>query len=272
MWHVLVVEDEPPILRNIVAKIESVHESFSVTHTASNGKMAIELLQSETFDVIFLDIHLLVITGIDVLQFIHENKIPVKSVILSGYDEFRYAQKAIEYKAFAYHVKPLNREELGVTLKKLHMALHKEQSEQKIDTDATAHQNKPTTTTGLSHFDSKENLALTIKKHIETNYHLDITGQTLADEFHFVPSYISTIFKKFYRMSPTDFLTKTRIEEAKKLITHTDLPFKHIAVSVGYANPLYFSKVFKKVTGTSPSEYRQKVQACNPKHLGSNLS
>ncbi len=252
MWHVLVVEDEPPILRNIVARIETTHANFSVTHTASSGRMAIELLQSEHFDVIFLDIHLALITGLDVLQFIHEHRLPIYAVILSGHEDFKYAQKAIEYNAFAYMVKPLDKDELASILTKLHITLNKAHS-----IVASKQESPPNIDTDYTHFDSKENLALTIKKHIETNYHLDITGQTLADEFHFVPSYISTIFKKFYRMSPTDFLTKTRIEEAKKLISHTDLPFKHIARSVGYANPLYFSKVFKKVTGTSPSEYRQ---------------
>ncbi len=254
MWNVLVVEDEPPILRNIVVKIEDTHNSFRVTHTANTGKEAIKLLQQEPFDVIFLDIHLLVITGIDVLRFIHENEIPVKPVILSGYDEFKYAQKAIEYKAFAYHIKPLNREELKNTLKKLHTALHKDASSLSVRSQSTR-----TLQHSYTHFDSKKNLALTIKNHIETNYHLDITGQTLADEFNFVPSHISTIFKKFYHMSPTDFLTKTRVKEAEKLIRNTDLPFKYIARSVGYANPLYFSKVFKKQIGISPSEYRKSL-------------
>lgn len=52
-----------------------------------------------------------------------------------------------------------------------------------------------------------------------------------------------------------DYLVKTRIDESKFLLTNSSLKIKEVANEVGYEDSLYFSKVFKKITGVSPKEY-----------------
>ena len=56
---------------------------------------------------------------------------------------------------------------------------------------------------------------------------------------------------------PLKYLTSIRIARAKELLTGTDIPISEIGELVGYDNPLYFSKIFKKNTGLSPREYRR---------------
>ena len=65
-------------------------------------------------------------------------------------------------------------------------------------------------------------------------------------------------------MSPSDFLRKLRMQRAEDLIARSRMNFSQIAFSVGFSDPKYFTKCFKKETGMTPSEYRQKNRSGNP--------
>ena len=69
-------------------------------------------------------------------------------------------------------------------------------------------------------------------------------------------SYLTHIFKKNINISPQDFLVNYKIDKACELLNSTDLSIKAIAASVGYTDPLTFSKIFKKQTERTPLEYR----------------
>lgn len=71
-------------------------------------------------------------------------------------------------------------------------------------------------------------------------------------------SYLTRIFKYATNDTPQEYLIHYRINKARELLTTTDLPIQHIARSVGYLDPFAFSKLFKKKTGLSPTDYRKK--------------
>lgn len=60
-------------------------------------------------------------------------------------------------------------------------------------------------------------------------------------------------------MSPQEFLVNYKIDKASELLKNTDLSIKAVASSVGYSDPLTFSKIFKKITGDNPKGYREKI-------------
>lgn len=101
----------------------------------------------------------------------------------------------------------------------------------------------------------KKQLADEIKNYLETNYRFSITNQRISEKFGFVPSYLSSIFKDYYKLSLSDYIIMLRIKEAQELLKYKRLKIKDISEQVGYSDPLYFSKVFKKVVGMSPKEY-----------------
>lgn len=78
----------------------------------------------------------------------------------------------------------------------------------------------------------------------------------LAELFSLSPAYLSRSFKKRYEIGLTDFITQVRIEKAKLLIQNSPLLLSDIAASVGIPDPKYFSRVFKRVAGCSPAEFR----------------
>jgi len=103
---------------------------------------------------------------------------------------------------------------------------------------------------------SKRTLSYAIQ-YINENYMKDIKLEDVARQVHVSPNYFSRIFKTEYKQSFVEYLTRIRIEAAKKMILKADKSISDICWDVGYNDPNYFTKVFKKVTGQTPSEYRE---------------
>lgn len=96
---------------------------------------------------------------------------------------------------------------------------------------------------------------------IDTHFTEDISLDEVAAYVQLSPYYFSKLFKE--RMDGTfiDYLTQKRIERAKSLLTKTKLSLKEICFNVGYRDPNYFSRVFKKITGKTPSTYRKQLSS-----------
>ncbi|KAB7672656.1 response regulator [Bacillus sp. B1-b2] len=99
-----------------------------------------------------------------------------------------------------------------------------------------------------------------LKQYILTHSKEDISLESLARKVGLSPIYISKIFKEKQGINYIDYLTECRIEKARILIRDTDKSIKEITFEVGYHDPNYFSKVFKKLCHMSPKEYRKSFQ------------
>ncbi len=95
-----------------------------------------------------------------------------------------------------------------------------------------------------------------IKQYIFEHSHEDISLDALGRKVDLSPIYISKMFKEKLGINYIDFLTECRIEKAKKLLSDPEKSLKEITFEIGYHEPNYFSKVFKKMCGVSPKEYR----------------
>ncbi len=93
--------------------------------------------------------------------------------------------------------------------------------------------------------------------YIKANYMNNVTLEEVGQHIHVSPAYLSRLFLKEIGETFVDFLTKLRIEKAKGLLSGTKFTVYEIAEKVGYQNSKYFMKIFKKVTGITPGEYRE---------------
>ena len=93
---------------------------------------------------------------------------------------------------------------------------------------------------------------------ISRNYSRDITICDVADFVGISESHLYRVFSKELDMAPTQFLMRYRIGEAAAMLRSTGLAIGEIAASTGFRDPLYFSRVFKKVKGVSPREYTRR--------------
>ena len=94
---------------------------------------------------------------------------------------------------------------------------------------------------------------------IENNYSNNIKINDIATYIGINRSYLTHIFKKNINISPQDFFVNYKIDKACNLLENTDLSIKVVAKSIGYSDPLTFSKIFKKVKGESPKIYRERI-------------
>ncbi|MHA7965830.1 response regulator transcription factor [Paenibacillus sp. CAU 1782] len=103
---------------------------------------------------------------------------------------------------------------------------------------------------------SSDHVIDNIKMYINNHYAEDLTLERVSSLFYLNPSYLSHLFKEKTAENFTDYINKLRIEQAKNLLRSTDDKVYKIAKSIGYDNPKYFFRLFKKVTGTTPENFR----------------
>lgn len=95
------------------------------------------------------------------------------------------------------------------------------------------------------------------KEYIRNNYDKEINLSSISRELHVSPYYFSKLFKNSTGQNFIEYLTQLRMEDAKARLSGAGQSVKEICLSIGYSDPNYFSRSFKKYTGLSPSEYRE---------------
>lgn len=95
-----------------------------------------------------------------------------------------------------------------------------------------------------------------VKKYIHNHYQGSISLDDVAAHVELTPTYFTKIFKEQINLTFIDYVTNVRIEKSKELLLNTNLSLKEISYEVGYKDPNYFSRVFKKWTNLSPRQFR----------------
>ncbi|MBU9736643.1 response regulator [Diplocloster agilis] len=120
MMNILLVEDEPLILRSLAGTIKSFQQNYQIVGSAYNGQEAIDLLSKKgnQIDVVITDIHIPVIDGLELIEHINQHFPHILCMILTGFSDFSYAKRAIQLRVFAYLLKPIDENEIQEHLKK----------------------------------------------------------------------------------------------------------------------------------------------------------
>ncbi|MCF7942941.1 MAG: response regulator [Spirochaetia bacterium] len=241
----IIAEDEERIRKNLIKKINAHDERFMLLDEAFNGEQALAGIHRKQPDILFTDIRMPGMDGLKLIENIYYQYPDICIVIISGYEDFSYAQRAIQFGVFDYLLKPVKIGELAGTLVKLAVHIAKKHSEMK-DNAAVYSSNL-----------SGKALAQGVMEYLRSHYTEDISIQSLAGQFYVNPTYMTRIVKEYSGKTPTRFITDLRIQQAKHLIISAEkLEIKEIAYASGYSDQGYFTRVFKKATGKSPSDYR----------------
>ena len=105
-----------------------------------------------------------------------------------------------------------------------------------------------------------EHLAETVAAKLDTMVYSKINIDEFCREMRYSKSYLSKIFLKNYGLTMVDYITDLKIKEAKKLIRENRNNISQVSDLLRFSTPFYFSRVFKKVTGMSPSQYKNSVK------------
>lgn len=238
--NILIIDDDKPAVTGIVQIFDWQKMGINNVFSAYGVKEAISILEQEKADILLTDVEMLDGTGFDVIQWCNDRKLSFVSVLLSSFPNFYYAQHAMALGVYEYLLKPIEDQALESTLIRSIMQLKKRQAmiEQPVsDGDLVL-----------------EQVRFFIVEHISE----EISRNDLASFVGLSPEYLSTYFKKKSGTTLSNYIMTERVEFAKRLLSHSNLPISVISGNVGYDSLSYFSQVFRRSVGCTPREYRQR--------------
>lgn len=255
MIRVMVIEDEPMVRRGIIQTINWALMGCIVIGEASNGQQGIDLIRELKPDLIITDVRMPRLDGVTMIKHLRSEGCISKFILLTAYSDFSYAQEAIRAGASDYLLKPLKDGELEETIERI-FHLHDVNVEE-VSTNDTAlfplqfHPNEKITNKYVIH------AIQSIKSHSNE----DITICTVADYLEISEGYLSRVFKKETGYTFTNYLSYYRIQLACTLLKNCRMKVYEVASKVGYTDTTYFSTLFKKLMGISPSDYQNQINS-----------
>lgn len=267
MLKVVIVDDEHLIRISIKKRIGWDKLGLVVIGEADNGQSALSLIDETKPDIVLADIRMPVMNGLELIKEVRDRgDKDTQFIILSGYNDFQYMREAIKLGVCDYIQKPIDENELESTLAQIIKRLEKERSNierlQSIKNKADIEEPGASQIQyaemylGKNNFDNGDTVRK-VMNYIDKNFQKDLTLIDLALYCHMNPSYISQLFKQKTGVNITRYIENVRIEKSKVLLSMMELSVIDVALHVGYNDANYFSKVFKKNTGLSPTQYQQ---------------
>lgn len=262
MIKLLIAEDEA-IEREALKKIlaRGLPEA-EVLGEAANGREAIRLAGELRPDIILMDVKMPGIGGIEAVKVIRKAHPAIKFVVVSAYDTFEYAQELMREGVKEYLLKPTKKEEIIHTVGRVIREIRTEKSGQnQFGSPSGEYRPLASANDSTLHDDRSHSILREAEDYIHNHFQKPITLEDTAAQIDLSPYYFSKLFKETKGMTFIAYLTEVRIHRAKELLESTRLSQKEICFEVGYHDPNYFSRVFKKNIGYSPSEYRAANQS-----------
>lgn len=226
MKNVMIVDDNCLTAEGIEKNIDWSALDATVIAVEYNSLSALDILKDTHVDLIISDIEMPDLDGISMSQKALEIQPFIKVILVSAYDKFEYAKRAIRLCVFVKWLTQLCAsvcEKMDSSLQNYHNQIY---------------------TMALGY----------IRENFETN---TLCLNDIARHANISPAYLSSLFKKVSGQSISDTITALRIESACHYLESTSLSLKEISTKCGYTNQYYFSNSFKKKLGMSPSAYRE---------------
>lgn len=205
---------------------------------AADGMEALAAIETLQPDIVIMDINIPIMNGLKVIQTSRVRYPNMAFIIVSGYDDFSYCREALRMQITDYILKPVNYDEFGSCIDRLKIALYQKKEVKNVE-------------------NQEERMITGIIRYLQEHLAEEISLNILAEEFHLSSQYISQLFKNEIGVNFLAYFTNIRMENAKKLLISTSLSIGEISNQCGYGDYRVFTKAFKKVEGSIPSQYRR---------------
>ena len=285
MYRVLIADDEmierTVLFRTLDKNLKGQCQIFQ----AENGRETLEIYEREQIQILILDIEMPGINGIEAAERIRQKDKECSIIFLTAFDEFSYAKKAITVRALDYLLKPYDEQELMLVIDEAMSqadahAKRKQELWEREKKDGTsllaadwsqggedlAQQPLSGQQADLGRQDQEtweesgnvrmDKVTEMIFRYIQENYKYDISMQELAKAMNYSEAYFCKLFKQCFSKNFTSYLTEYRVKEAKRMLEQPTVNVKDVGKAVGYMDSNYFARVFKRITGQTPTEYR----------------
>lgn len=253
MYQVLVCEDEYLIRKGLIYMIDWEKLGCVIVGEAENGEEGILKIKELAPDIVITDINMPLVNGLDMIkQTVDE--LEYSAIILSGYNEFEYAQKAIKYGVSEYLLKPVEKEDMekaierAIAQKEMRL-LYQQQMENKENMQSIQ----------VAELDfalaSDDELVNRMIDYIQKNYAHKIPVSKLSEVFQYSETLLNKRFKEVCKTTINDYINRVRIQKSIEMMKNDEMYVYDIAAACGFKDYKYFAIVFKKYIGCSPKEF-----------------
>lgn len=245
MYKVVIIDDEPIIVEGLTRLIPWEKYHCTVVACAYNGKEGLETIRREKPDILFSDIAM---PGLDGLQIIAALKVEFPDMqisILTGYRDFDYCQQAVRLGVSRFLLKPSNMGELEEAVGAMAEVLNKKYPGNSEEEKDPAEENM------AGSFIVKNAL-----QYMEEHYQEKISLSLVAEKTYVSQWHLSKLMNKQEGKNFSEILSHIRISHARELLKEPGYRIADVAEMVGFTDVAHFSRVFKKVQGISANEYR----------------
>ena len=256
MYNAILVDDEPRTVEALEKEVDWRRCGIRKTFKAFSVQEAIGVIEKEQIEILICDIEMPNGSGIQLLEWLRSQKKMISCIFVTCHPEFDYMRKAIQLNCYDYILKPIDYEEFERVLRELVTKMEAYDAGDTGDPDMSWTNLTDAAVGRRERMDSERNVEQEVKKYVREHMVDNIAVVDIAEELHFNPQYLMRAFKSKTGLSIMEYITQARISTAQKILRDTNLPVKVIADMTGYADYAYFTRVFKKTTGQSPSDYR----------------
>jgi two-component system, response regulator YesN len=229
--NLLIIDDEPLEIEQLSYLVKKQYPNWTI-YTAEDAVEAKQLVKRHSFPLAFVDIQLPGDSGLDFCEYLRTNDIDTEVVLITAYQDFRYAKQAIRLNVLDYLVKPVIEKELFNMIEDF---LQKNAFTQ-----------------------TKSILINKVLEIVHEEYNQKLQLSDLARRVYVTPTYLSKKFTETVGVKFTDYINQFRIQKAKQLmIENPDWSLFQIAEHVGFSSQHHFSNLFKKIEGITPSQFKE---------------
>ncbi len=249
MYKVLISDDERLERMAVRRVLDKSYKGDVQIYETENGRKAIEIIEDNEIHIAILDIKMPGVSGIEVARELRARYPHCKIIMLTGFAYFNYARECIKIGVMEFLVKPFLDEELDKTLQQAFASFEEENSnnqlieevEEQIESDET-----------------DNDWVCQIKSMIQQRYMKEISMEEFASSVGFSTYYFSRMFKQEFGVNFVDYVSDLRLKKACELLREGKCSVKEVCFKVGYSEPTYFARVFKKAYGMTPSQFQRK--------------
>ena len=255
MYKVLIVEDEETIRKGLIFTMDWACVNCVVIGEASDGEEGLVQIAELRPDIVISDIRMPIKDG---LEMIAESikAFPYSAILLSGYQDFKYAQKAIGLGVSTYLLKPVDFDELKKSLEKITSEIAR-QREHHLTLQRALQNQSILPKDELTALPTGGRYVKEILEYVQKNYAKHVSLSDIANAIGISPGHLNAKFKQSTQYTFNDYLNRYRVSMAVQMMRSPDNRYKvyEIAEMSGFSDYAYFIKVFKKYTGISPLKF-----------------
>jgi two-component system response regulator YesN len=255
----VVAEDEELFRRELAVAVPWEDYGFMLAGVAEDGASALELTLERRPAVLLTDVSMPGIDGLELVRrlgaALPEAERPLV-VILTGHADFDWAREAVRLGAFDYLLKPVDDAELAASMRRASAALDERDRRLRLERAASGDPAIALLAEAASPIATGNPFADRVAEKVRDAYVSDLSLEDIAPGLGVTAGHLARVFRKATGRTFAEYLARYRVARAVELLRDPAARVGEVGDLVGYADARYFSEVFRRITGSTPTEFR----------------